>query len=142
MRDEAGEAQGAAAEGSFEERLANLAELVGKLEGGQLGLSESISAYERGVRLVRGLHAELLDVEQRVRMLTAGPAAAGNAAATGREEDEDDDADAVRRRTGSRGSKSAPRGAESSKSATPSPSTPPRKGSRRLPGMDDAGAEA
>ena len=61
---------------SFEEGLATLADLVGRLEGGQLGLAESIAAYESGVRIVRSLHAELADVEQRVRLLTA-PAADG-----------------------------------------------------------------
>ncbi len=58
---------------TFEEGLSHLAELVGRLEGGQLGLAESIAAYERGVTLVRALHGELSDVEQRVRMLTAPP---------------------------------------------------------------------
>ena len=31
---------------TFEEGLASLADLVGRLEGGQLGLAESIAAYE------------------------------------------------------------------------------------------------
>lgn len=133
---------GGAAEGSFEERLARLADLVGKLEGGQLGLSDSIDAYERGVTLVRALHAELLDVEQRVRILTAAPATDGSAAVSGTDGQARDTAETVRRRGGSRGSKASLRGTESSKSPVP-PSGSPRGGdSRKLPGMDDTNAEA
>ena len=69
---------------SFEEGLSRLADLVGGLEGGRLGLAESIAAYEQGVSLVRRLHAELANVEQRVKTLTA---AAEKAAA----EDRDDE---------------------------------------------------
>ena len=69
---------------SFEDGLSRLADLVGGLEGGRLGLAESIAAYEQGVSLVRRLHAELADVEQRVKTLTA-------AAEKASEEDEEDD---------------------------------------------------
>lgn len=55
---------------SFEEGLAQLAELVNRLEGGGLGLSESITAYERGVAILRGLHEELARAEERIRILT------------------------------------------------------------------------
>jgi hypothetical protein len=34
-----------------------------------LGLTESIAAYERGVGLLRRLHAQLADAEERVRVL-------------------------------------------------------------------------
>ena len=56
---------------SFEEGLAQLADLVTRLEGGGLGLSESIAAYERGVAILRGLHDELARAEERIRLLTA-----------------------------------------------------------------------
>lgn len=130
------------AEGTFEERLARLAELVGSLEGGQLGLSASIDAYERGVALVNALHAELVDVEQRVRILTAGSAPDGPPTVSTTEERTPDTTDVVRRRAASRASKGSSRGTEPTKSTSPPPS-PPREGkSRRLPGMDDGNAEA
>lgn len=56
---------------SFEVGLAQLADLVNRLEGGGLGLSESIAAYERGVAILRGLHDELARAEERIRLLTA-----------------------------------------------------------------------
>jgi len=56
---------------SFEAGLAQLADLVDRLEGGGLGLSESITAYERGVAILRGLHEELARAEERIRLLTA-----------------------------------------------------------------------
>lgn len=117
---------------SFEEGLARLADLVGRLEGGQLGLAESIAAYESGVGIVRALHAELADVEQRVRILTA-PASDASAA---------DDATADSPRPGGRKSTSrAPRGAEGEEPASP-PGTGAKRApggrARKLPGMDDA----
>ncbi|MGI9177738.1 MAG: exodeoxyribonuclease VII small subunit [Pirellulales bacterium] len=54
---------------SFETALADLGDLVVKLESGSLGLSESIAAYERGVSLLRRLHEELAVVEKRVSVL-------------------------------------------------------------------------
>lgn len=62
------EAEAADAVG-FEEGLAQLAALVASLEAGGLGLSESIEAYEKGVGLLRRLHAELAQAEERVRVL-------------------------------------------------------------------------
>lgn len=53
----------------FESSLDELAGLVGRLESGALGLTESIAAYERGVALLRRLHAQLSDAEERVRLL-------------------------------------------------------------------------
>ena len=55
---------------SFEAGLAQLTELVSRLEAGGLGLSESIEAYERGVAILRQLHEELAHAEARVRVLT------------------------------------------------------------------------
>jgi len=56
-------------EPTFETSLAELNDLVVRLESGGLGLSESIQAYERGVTLLRLLHEQLADVEERVRLL-------------------------------------------------------------------------
>ena len=54
---------------SFEEGLAQLGDLVARLESGSLGLAESIAAYEKGVSLLRHLHGELASVEARVSKL-------------------------------------------------------------------------
>jgi exodeoxyribonuclease VII small subunit len=59
----------AAHSAGFEAALGQLAELVAKLESGGLGLSESIDAYERGVTLLRRLHEELAQAEERVSVL-------------------------------------------------------------------------
>ena len=53
----------------FETSLAELNDLVNRLESGSLGLSDSIGAYERGVAILRRLHEQLADVEERVRLL-------------------------------------------------------------------------
>ena len=57
------------AELPFETSLAELNELVNRLESGALGLSDSIGAYERGVTILRHLHEQLANVEERVRLL-------------------------------------------------------------------------
>lgn len=120
---------------SFEEGLSRLSDLVGSLEGGRLGLSDSIAAYEQGVSLVRRLHAELADVEQRVRMLTA-------AAETLPETDGDEDAPAEPPRSGSfpQGTTDGARKGHAKRTTD----RPPRSAGgrpRRLPGMDDSSAE-
>jgi exodeoxyribonuclease VII small subunit len=53
----------------FETSLAELNDVVNRLESGALGLSDSIGAYERGVAILRRLHEQLADVEERVRLL-------------------------------------------------------------------------
>lgn len=55
---------------SFEAGLAQLTEIVSRLEAGGLGLSESIDAYERGVLILKHLHEELSQAETRVQLLT------------------------------------------------------------------------
>ena len=59
----------AAQPAGFEAALGQLAELVGQLEAGGLGLSQSIDAYEQGVSLLRRLHEELARAEERVSVL-------------------------------------------------------------------------
>ena len=53
----------------FETSLAELNDLVNRLESGVLGLSDSIGAYERGVTILKRLHEQLADVEERVQLL-------------------------------------------------------------------------
>ena len=106
---------------SFEDALAELGDVVTRLESGGLGLSAAIAAYEHGVALVRRLQEELTAVERRVRLLVrlddegrpvladlTPPADDGEAAGS---------------------PQPAKRGAR-------------RPRTRRLPGMDDAGDEA
>jgi len=56
----------------FEEGMAALEALVGRLESGELPLEEALLAFERGVALVRALNERLLAAEQRVEILTRG----------------------------------------------------------------------
>lgn len=61
----------------FEQALEAIEQIVSKLEGGQLGLSESLQQYELGIRQLKRCQ-ELLDAaEQRVSVL-AGFDAEGN----------------------------------------------------------------
>jgi len=118
----------------FETSLAELNDLVNRLESGALGLSDSIGAYERGVAILRRLHEQLADVEERVRLLVRiddqgrpileeiGPAATAPEK-TGR-----------------------PTGAGSATDGDMSARRAARSGSRtgrpkRLPGMDDTGED-
>ena len=101
---------------SFETALADLAELVSRLESGSLGLTESIAAYERGVGLLHRLHEELSIAEEKVSTLIRI----------------DDEGRPILAATG------GPKVTEAGKA----PRTAGRKPrSRTLPGMDDAGAD-
>ncbi|WP_428488489.1 exodeoxyribonuclease VII small subunit [Rhodopila sp.] len=54
---------------SFEDALAELDQLVHRLEGGTLKLDAAIQAFERGVTLRRHCEAKLAEVEARVEAL-------------------------------------------------------------------------
>lgn len=53
----------------FEKMLNELEELVRKLEQGELSLEQSLSAFERGVKLTRECQTALRNAEQRVQQL-------------------------------------------------------------------------
>ena len=53
----------------FEAALAELEEIVKKLEAGDLALEASLALYERGVELSRFCHARLEEAERRVEIL-------------------------------------------------------------------------
>ena len=53
----------------FEQALAMLTELVGKLEAGQLSLEDSVTAFETGVKLSRRCESLLDAAEQRLQVL-------------------------------------------------------------------------
>jgi exodeoxyribonuclease VII small subunit len=59
----------AIAPASFEEAMAELAQLVAQMEAGQLPLEASVAAYARGSELVRFCAAQLEKVESQVKVL-------------------------------------------------------------------------
>jgi len=57
---------------SFEAALAELEALVGRMESGELPLSESLAAYKRGAELLAYCQAALKDAQQQVQVLEKG----------------------------------------------------------------------
>lgn len=57
---------------TFESALAELENIVTRMEGGQLPLEQSLAAYKRGVELLKFCQAQLADAQQQVRVLEAG----------------------------------------------------------------------
>ncbi|MBU0724212.1 MAG: exodeoxyribonuclease VII small subunit [Alphaproteobacteria bacterium] len=58
---------------SFEQALAELETIVSKLEQGQIGLEDSIDAYERGAKLKEHCDAKLKDAQLKVDRIKLGP---------------------------------------------------------------------
>ena len=56
----------------FETALAQLEEIVAKMESGVLPLEESLVAYQRGVALTRICQERLAQAEQQISVLEAG----------------------------------------------------------------------
>ena len=54
---------------SFEEAMAELEQLVAKMESGELPLEASVAAYQRGSELVKYCAAQLERVERQVKVL-------------------------------------------------------------------------
>jgi exodeoxyribonuclease VII small subunit len=54
---------------SFEAALLALETIVGQMESGQMPLEESLTAYKRGVELLRYCQNTLKDTEQQIRIL-------------------------------------------------------------------------
>jgi exodeoxyribonuclease VII small subunit len=54
----------------FEDELADLESVVESIDSGELSLEDSITAFERGVGLVRTLNQKLDEVDRRVDVLT------------------------------------------------------------------------
>ena len=57
---------------NFEAALAELDQLVEKMENGQLPLEESLSAYQRGTELLKFCETVLKDAEQKIKVLDGG----------------------------------------------------------------------
>ena len=54
----------------FEEEVRDLEAIVSQIDSGELSLEESISAFERGVALIKSLNQKLDEVERKVELLT------------------------------------------------------------------------
>lgn len=54
---------------TFEQALAQLEQIVQKLERGELPLEESLKLYEEGVRLSRLCHGKLEEAEGRIEVM-------------------------------------------------------------------------
>ena len=63
-------------EPGFEATLAELEELVARMEAGDLPLDEALRSFERGVQLTRECQAALQAAQQRVQILTQRPTGA------------------------------------------------------------------
>lgn len=57
------------ASATFEEAMAELEELVARMEAGELPLEASVAAYQRGSELVKHCAAQLERVERQVKLL-------------------------------------------------------------------------
>ena len=55
---------------SFEHSLQELEEIVGKLESGKLGLSESLEQYEQGVKHLKSCYELLEKAERRIALVS------------------------------------------------------------------------
>src|SRR2546427_667947 len=63
----------------FEDCLARLEQIVGKLEAGNLPLEESLTIFEEGVGLARSCSRYLEDAEKRIEVLARDDAGGGSA---------------------------------------------------------------
>ena len=57
---------------TFESALAELENIVASMEGRQLSLEQSLSAYKRGAELLQFCQLQLADAQQQVKVLEAG----------------------------------------------------------------------
>ena len=57
---------------TYEAALSELENIVTRMEGGQLSLEQSLSAYKRGAELLKFCQAQLADAQQQVKVLEAG----------------------------------------------------------------------
>lgn len=67
-----GDNDGGADERPFEAVMAELEQIVGKLEAGDLSLEDSLDAFERGMALSQQAERRLDAAEQRVERLVSG----------------------------------------------------------------------
>lgn len=77
---------------SYEQAVERLEAIIERIESGEIGLEDSIAAYEEGTALVQRCRAILNRAEQRIERLTlddlpAGTAEAGSGAARRADDD-------------------------------------------------------
>lgn len=58
---------------SFEEALAELEQIVRRLEAGQIKLDEALVCYERGAQLKQYCEKKLNEAQQRIDRIVIGP---------------------------------------------------------------------
>jgi exodeoxyribonuclease VII small subunit len=58
---------------TFEEALQELEQILGEMEGGSVGLEDSIVKYERGSFLIRHCRTVLSAAEKQIELLTKAP---------------------------------------------------------------------
>jgi exodeoxyribonuclease VII small subunit len=81
---------------SFEDALQELEDVANKLEGGELGLDDSIKEFEKGIKLARYCQQKLEEAERKIEILQKGadgevkPGRVAVKPDTGEIEDEDD----------------------------------------------------
>lgn len=57
---------------NFEAAMAELDKLVEKMDSGKLPLEESLSAYQRGIELIKYCESVLAEAQQRIQVLDGG----------------------------------------------------------------------
>lgn len=57
---------------TFEDALEKLEEITNSLEGGELGLEESIQEFEKGIKLAKFCHDTLEKAERKIEILQKG----------------------------------------------------------------------
>jgi exodeoxyribonuclease VII small subunit len=62
-------AQGDVADKKFESALEELEQVVEQLESGELSLEDSLSAFEKGIGLIRFCNQKLHDAEKKIELL-------------------------------------------------------------------------
>jgi len=62
---------------SFENSMKKLETVVGKLEGDEVSLEESLKLFEDGVKLMRFCHMRLNEIEEKVQILVADESESG-----------------------------------------------------------------
>jgi exodeoxyribonuclease VII small subunit len=58
---------------SFEEALTELEQILSDIEGGEMGLEDSLSKYERGNFLIQHCRTVLNSAERQIEMLSKSP---------------------------------------------------------------------
>jgi exodeoxyribonuclease VII small subunit len=70
----------------FSTLLAQLEQLVTRLESGSLELEESLDSYNQGIALIAALQKKLSDAEQKVTEMTGGVVQQAQASSGGHDE--------------------------------------------------------